>query len=275
MAANQRADRIVAAADGMWARGTRATWDMIGFFRFLLFLIYLAVSVVGFWLGLIAALLGFARLLVRFIKAVLLYGSGGHPPPVGGHRESIGSSVKEEIARLWDTRLLLYADVTRPLARHLVAVRFSLRRFWHWTLMRKLSTVLMSALLVGVPLVFIVPRPHEVQITDDNALAHSDGNVRYLVHALDLDQPARHREYENEYAPYLGKFNPQGIKSQLQIGKCYRLWIVGIRWYYFPRSLFPNIIWAQEIDRTSRVNTGPTLMNSAPLSTSQAPALQP
>jgi hypothetical protein len=275
IAADPRADRIVAAADGLWLRGARAGWDLLGFVRFLLFLGYLAISVVGFWLGFVAALLGFARLLVRLSKATLLYLSGGHPPPVGGPRDSIGSAAREELDRLWDSRMLLYADVTRPLARHFVAIRFSVRRFWHWTLMRKLSTVLVSAVLVGLPLAFIIPRPHEVQITDDNALSHADGELRYLVHALELDDPTRHREYENEYAPYLGKFNPQGLKSQLQVGKCYRLWIVGIRWYYFPKTMFPNIIWAQEIDSRSRVNTGPTLMNSAPMSATPAPAAQP
>jgi len=275
IAADQRADRIVAAADGIWSRGSRAAWDLFGFVRFLVFLIYLVVSVVGFWLGLIAALLGFARLLVRLSKALLLYLSGGHPPPLGGPREGAASAAKEELHRLWDSRMLLYADVTRPLARHFVAVRFALRRFWNWTLMRKLSTVLISAVLVGLPLAFIIPRPHEVQITDDNALSHADGELRYLVHALELDDPSSHREYENEYAPYLGKFNPQGLKSQLQIGKCYRLWIVGIRWYYFPKTMFPNIIWAQEIDKNSRVNTGPTLMNAAPMSASPEAASQP
>jgi hypothetical protein len=103
--------------------------------------------------------------------------------------------------------------------------------------------------LVVVPGLYIVPRAHDVQITDDNAVEYDKktNTTTYLVHALDLHTDNKTREYLNEDAWYLGKINSQGLKSQLQIGRTYRLRVVGIRWYYMP-TLYPNIISATEID---------------------------
>lgn len=260
LSVDERTHRAVGIADAVARRAGYAAWDLFGFLQFLFFLVYLLLSAIGFWLGALAALLGTVRMAVRFTKGALLYMSGGHPPPPGGRAERLPEAARQEIRRLWDSRLLLYADAARPVARQYVAARFAWRRFWYWGVMRKLSTVLVAAFMVALPLVYIIPRPHEVQITDDNAMSHTDGEIRYLIHALDLHDPSDHLEYENEYALHLGKINPQGLKSQLQNGRYYRLWVVGLRWYYFPKTAFPNILWATEIDKDGNEITGGGLL---------------
>jgi hypothetical protein len=267
-----RTANAVRVADGLVAAGRTAlleTWDFV---RFLLFLVYLVLGVVGFWISVFAALIGAIRVALRVLRLIVLWLSGGHPPPRGGRAPTMAGSTKQELERLWDQRLLLYADVARPLARHLFIAQSAGRRFLHWGIPRKFATVLIIAGFVGLPLVYVIPRPHEVQITDDNALSHADGSLRYIIHALDLSDPTRHREYENEYALHLGKINPQGLKAQLQPGRYYRLWIVGIRWNYFPATLFPNILWATEIDANRNAVTGTALLGVPP--TGQKPPAQ-
>lgn len=260
LSVDERTHRAVSFADAFARRTGHAAWDLFGFVQFLFFLIYLLLAAIGFWLGFVAAMLGALRMLTRFAKVSLLYMSGGNPPPPEGRAAHLNAMAKQELQRVWDARLLLYADVARPVARHYVAARFATRRFWYWGIMRKLSTITVASLMVGLPLVYLIPRPHEVQITDDNAMSHADGELRYLIHALDLKDPTNHLEYENEYALHLGKINPQGLKSQLVPGRYYRLWIVGLRWYYFPKTAFPNILWATEIDMNGNEITDPALM---------------
>jgi len=94
-----------------------------------------------------------------------------------------------------------------------------------------------------------VPRPNLVQVIDNNAIRYTDSGrtVRYVINAVDLRDPAHTQEYLNERVWWLGKIDPQGLKSTLLPGRYYRFWVVGIRWYYLP-TLFPNIIAAQEVD---------------------------
>jgi hypothetical protein len=262
--ADRRTADAVRLADGVIAAGWAAVREVWAFVRFLLFLLYLVLGVAGFWIAIIASLLGAFRIALRVVRLVVLYLSGGHPPPRGGQAATMSGAARQELERFWDQRLLVYADVARPLARHIVIARAAGRRFVHWGIGRKIATVMIIGLFVGVPLLYIIPRPHEVQITDDNSLSHADGSLRYLIHALDLDDPTKHYEYENEYALHLGKINPQGLKAQLQPGRYYRLWIVGIRWNYFPATLFPNVLWATEIDANRNAVTGPALLGVPP-----------
>ena len=99
---------------------------------------------------------------------------------------------------------------------------------------------------------------------DNNAVHYTeDGSqVFYVVHAVDLDNPGHTREYVNENAWWLGKINPQGLKNRLQKGRNFRLWVVGIRWFYKP-TLFPNIIGATEIDKQGDP-VAPSLQASPP-----------
>jgi len=108
----------------------------------------------------------------------------------------------------------------------------------------------------------VVPRPQYVQITDDNAMDYEPGanntmTVRYLIHAVDLHSGGAHREYQNEQVWWLGKINPQGLKSQLVPGRYYKLQIVGVRWYFLP-TLYPNIISATETDEAGAVLNEPS-----------------
>lgn len=257
-----RANDVVRAADGLVALGRTAGAEAWGFARFVLFLLYLVLAIVGFWFGLIAAVLGGLRLTLRFLRFMLLWLSGGQPPAVGSTAPTVAGAAKQDLT--WDARLIFYADVARPLARHIVSTQVALRRFWHLGLPRKLATIVMALVFVGLPSLYVIPRPHEVQVTDDNALSHTDGGLLYLIHALDLNDPTVHREYENEYRLFLGKINPQGLKAQIQPGRYYRLWIVGIRWNYFPYTMYPNILWATEIDANGNELTGTALLGQPP-----------
>jgi len=231
-------------------RLVRVVVDVWTFLRFLVFVVYLLIAIIVFWLWVITATIGLVRLLCRALMLVLLSLSGSRVPrPPTPTAPSTSVAVKRELVELWDLRLVAYDEMARPLARHLIGARRATRTFWHWSPFRKAFTLVVTGLLVVVPGLYVVPRAHDVQITDDNAVAYDKktSKTTYLVHALDLHAANKTREYLNEDAWYLGKINSQGLKSQLQIGRTYRLRVVGIRWYYLP-TLYPNIISATEID---------------------------
>jgi hypothetical protein len=231
-------------------RLVRVVVDVWTFLRFLVFVVYLLIAVIVFWLWAITAAIGMIRLLCRALMLLLLSLSGSRVPrPPVPTAPSTSLAVKRELVALWDLRLEAYEELARPLARHLIGARRATRTFWHWSPSRKAFTLMVTGWLVVVPGLYVVPRSHDVQITDDNAVAYDKktSKTTYLVHALDLHAANTTREYLNEDAWYLGKINSQGLKSQLQIGRTYRLRVVGIRWYYMP-TLYPNIISATEID---------------------------
>lgn len=223
--------------------------EVLRFAQFLVFLLYLVVGVLGFWLWGLAFVIGSFRLLLKLTRQLLLLISALHPPPTGWTGGGVAERTRAELQRLWNQRLLLYADIALPVGRQLVALNHSARRFWHLPLLHKLSAVVIAGSFVVLPMAYVIPRPHTVQIVDRNSLSHTDGELRYLIHAIDLYDPLKTREYENEYAAYLGKFNPQGLKASLVEGHFYRLWVVGVRWNYLPVTVYPNIISAEEIDK--------------------------
>ncbi len=242
---------LIGRASAVTHRIARLFVEIWTFLRFLVFVVYLLIAVLVFWLWAIAAAIAMVRLGCRALMLVLLSLSGGRvsrsaPKPTA---PSTSLALKRELVELWDLRMQAYEEVVRPLARHLVGARRATRTFWHWSPIRKAFTLLVTGWLVVVPGLYVVPRSHDVQITDDNAVAYDKktNKTTYLVHALDLRAENKTREYLNEDAWYLGKINSQGLKSQLQIGRMYRLRVVGIRWYYLP-TLYPNIISATEID---------------------------
>jgi hypothetical protein len=192
---------------------------------------------------------GLIRLVFKAVMLVLLWLSGGTAPPRIVPPRTMTATMLLARMQIWDLRLVVYDELVWPLKRHLLRFGRAVERFWHWPLTRKALAAIVIAWLVLVPALYVIPRPHDVQITDDNAVRYdsSTNKTTYLVHALDLHSDNKTREYINEDAWYLGKINSQGLKSQLQHGRTYRLWVVGIRWYYLPR-LYPNIISATEID---------------------------
>ena len=250
---------------GMAALG-RALWrwlvDLVLVLRFVPFVLYMLLAMLGLWFWGLWAAIGFARFGLRAAMAALLRVSRGVAPRPGPP-VSMVEAIRTDVRELWDDRLVVYRRTSRSLARHYIVTRRSLLRFWHWTVPKKSFALLCVAIFIGVPALFVLPRPHEVQIVDNNAIQYSeDGSqVFYVVHAVDIDDPGHTREYVNETAWWLGKINPQGMKNRLQKGKYFRLWVVGLRWFYKP-TLFPNIIAATEID--AQGNPVPPSLQASP-----------
>jgi hypothetical protein len=239
-----RAEATAQAVIGHIKHGVLAVFHAI---RGLLFVVYLVLGVASFWLWLLTLIVGFFLVVIRGVMLVLLWLSGGMPPRQPS--ETIAGAVRRDLDRLWAQRLVAYEAFARPAARHFLRLQRAAITFWHWHLLRKIAAAWFIVAFIGVPALYMIPRPHYVQVTDDNAIHYKNegGRVKYLVHGLDLYDSSTHREYLNEDMWWLGKINSQGLKSQLQVGKYYRLWVVGIRWYYMPQ-LFPNIISATEVD---------------------------
>lgn len=226
------------------AHAIRDTWNVL---RFSIFLLYLLLAILSIWMWMVGAAVGVCRVGLRSAMLVLLRLSRGQSSE---EYESlrVPQSWRNDLRALWNERLDVYRDVAERVAQQYVAWRNATRTFWHWTVGRKAVATILGTLFIGVPALFIVPRPHEVQITDDNAVHHEAGGerVRTVVHAIDLHDPDSTREYVNEDAWWLGKLDSHGLKSELKPGRYYRLWVVGLRWYHGP-TLFPNIIGATEI----------------------------
>ncbi|MGE3276991.1 MAG: hypothetical protein AB7O67_17910 [Vicinamibacterales bacterium] len=263
--------RVVSAVEGIGRFCRRLVVDLWELLRFLPFFFYVVLSLIGFWLWVIGSFFSLIRFFLRIGMVFMLWASGGVPPRPG-RRDSLVEGFQDDLQLLWEQRYAAYVEFARPLAVHYLAAEKAIRRFWHWSVIRKAFVTFSVALFVGIPGMYVVPRPHYVQVTDDNATHYeSDGTqVYYLVHAVDLFSRGQTHEYENEDAWWLGKINSQGIKSQLQPGKYYKLWVVGIRWYKSP-TLFPNIISATEVDRNGKVIEDPDRL----MTTSPVPAAAP
>lgn len=237
--------RIEDGARGFGHWVWRWWWNL----RFLFFAVFLLLSVVLFWLWIVSLALAAVRTVLHLLAASLAWLGGKGPH---GHRSpGTLSNLRQSLRSVWRERMGHYRELARPVARGYVAVRDSMVEFWRWSPGYKLAAIVSTLFLVVIPGSYVVPRPHLVQIIDDNVLEHNNvpnGELRYLIHAADLRKPGKLREYENERAVYLGKVDPQGLKNQLMPGRFYRLWVIGIRWYYLP-TLFPNIISATEVDQ--------------------------
>jgi hypothetical protein len=238
---NARAEARVDAFLHFWYRLLYDLWSVA---RLFVFILYLALAVLSFWVWFVSMVFVMARLLLHAVMTLLLTLSGGLPG-----REAPGdmTGVGAEISHWWRTRGR-YALFVYPLASHYVIAKRATRRFLHWNAPRKALAVLVTATLVIIPGLYVIPRPQYVQIVDNDVLDRNREKIRYLIHAVDLYNTGKTREYENEPVWWLGKLNEQGLKNQLQPGRFYRVWIVGVRWWYFP-TLFPNVISATETDR--------------------------
>src|SRR6185295_18486868 len=102
----------------------------------------------------------------------------------------------------WAERVIGYQTFSRGLARQIVHTRRAGRTFWHLSFSRKILIVMATWFFVIMPLSYVVPRPHYVEVTDDNAVHYlEDGHtVMYLIHAVDLFNRSQTREYMNEDA---------------------------------------------------------------------------
>lgn len=254
------ADRALAFVQRMRDGAARASHDVWHVLRFAFFVLYMVLAIVSIWIWLVEVLIGVIRMGLRAVMIVLLWLSGGiaprpgMPPPL-----SIAEAIRRDLRYFWAGRLRAYDRVARNAAGHIVSAQRATRTFWHWPIGRQIFALAVALVFIGVPLLYVIPRPHYVQITDDNAIHHTkDGKtVIYLVHAVDLFDSNKTREYMNEDAVYLGKVDSQGLKSRIIPGRNYRLWIVGIRWWKYPR-LFPNIISATEVDAQGNTLSDPS-----------------
>ncbi len=252
-----RAERLAAGIE-------HAFIEVWRFLRFLTFIVFLALAILNFWLWVLSAALGLVRLLINALMVGLLWISGGTPPRSGPPAPNVTVAIQRDLDALWQSRLVAYENLARPLARHWVGAQHVMRMFWHWGAGRKATAVLFALLFIAMPAAYVIPRPNYVQVTDDNAVHYDeDGKVSYLIHTTDLETNGLTREYRNEDAWWLGKINSQGLKSQLQPGKNYKFWVVGIRWYYKPR-MFPNIISAIEVDETGATIDRPSRLAAPP-----------
>lgn len=246
-AASTREEQVVARMEsevqGGVARVVRWWWHL----RALFFVVFLLLAVVLFWLWLVSLFFGVIRFALAGLAAVLAW-LGGH----GLHGTGPGSAAQlgQGFRSLWKKRATHYHELARPIAGGVLALRQMLVQWWHWSTGYKFFALVVGVLFIGVPMMYVVPRPHTVQILDDNAIEHRNtagGNVRYLIHAASLSDPGTLHEYENERAVWLGKVDPQGLKAKLVVGRFYRVWVIGIRWRFMP-TLFPNLISATEVD---------------------------
>lgn len=221
--------------------------------RFGLFVIYALLGVVAFWLWFLSSVLLVARLALKAVLTPLLWLADGPPRGPKGVKRGVATAVVSETTLRWQRREILYEELSRPLARGFIEARRVTHRFWHFSLPRKALIAVVGFFLVIVPGMYVVPRPNYVQVIDDNALNHSENGtkVEYLIHAVDLFDGDKTREYRNENMWYFGKINAQGMKNRIQPGRYYKFWVVGLRWYV--PTIFPNIIALQEVDKDGNV----------------------
>lgn len=266
--ATARADAYV---NHVIAGAQRAAHDVWSVGRFLLFVLYLVLAIVSIWIWIIETVFAALRFVVRALMIVLLWLSGGVAPRPGPPARSIAESIRRDLRYAWGRRVHAYQGLATTAATHFVGARRATRTFWHWSIPRQAFALILALAFVGVPLLYVIPRPHYIILTDDNAVHYEDEGkqVKYLVHGVDLFDQSTPREYLNEDAIYLGKVDSQGLKSQLLPGRSYRVWVVGIRWYKYPR-LFPNIITATEVDAAGNTVPNPS---RAPVLSAPAPSM--
>jgi len=247
--------RIEESVDHFLARVRRIVRDSFELVRFLVFVVYMLGAILAFWLWAVSEVMLLIRTVIYGIVQVILWVSGGIPRVPG---ETMTEALRRDLNTRWSQRTRTYATLARPLAARYAYSRRAAVTFWFWSVPRKAMAVLLVMAFVVVPALYIVPRPHYVQVVDDNSLQYdTEGKTMYLINAVDLFEIGKTREYVNETAWWLGKVNPQGLKNRLHPGRFYKLWVIGIRWYWMPR-LFPNIVWALETDSQGNLLENPS-----------------
>lgn len=257
-------EEIEARVDN-WLDGTRRHGvNIFGAFRGLAFFIYLIFAFLSFWLWIGGAIFFIIRAIPFFIGRIMLVLADGVPEVLDEPGLPLGERLQRHSSRAWGRRDLVYERYSTPFARSYIATRDATQRFMHWHFGRKLMFLTVAVFLFGIPMMYIIPRPIYVQLIDDNAInVDSEGVTRYLVHGVGI---YNHKTYEMRNDPnwLFLKFNPQGLQNRLQVGRYYRLWVIGIRWWV--PQIFPNVLWATEID-----STGKPIKNPVPFITPTAP----
>jgi hypothetical protein len=221
--------------------------------RFVLFFLFVLTGILRFWLLGFTLVLHLVRVAIQVLTIPLRTASGASLPRL---------ARRNRPARIGSIGITLHYELVKPLAHLWVESIDTIRCFWHYTIARKTLVIVLTFFLIIVPGSYLVPRPHTVQILDNNVLNNqvtplSGSSVGYLIHAIDTDDPTHTREYVNENAWWLGKVNPQGLKARLVPGRFYRMWVVGLRWWFAP-TLYPNIISVTETDAEGNVLAHPS-----------------
>ncbi len=221
--------------------------------RFLLFSVFIATAILRFWLLSLTLVLHLVRFTLHILTIPLRTASGANPPQSKQGKRTFASS---------HVGLTLYYELFKPIEHVWIELTFAARSFWHYTIARKTLVVVLGFFFVLVPLSYLVPRPHTVQILDNNVLNNQSSKLNaategYLIHAIDLDDPTQTREYANENAWWLGKVNAQGLKARLVPGRYYKIWVTGLRWWIAP-TMYPNIISAAEVDAKGNILEHPS-----------------
>jgi hypothetical protein len=217
--------------------------SVFGTIQFVLFFVFLLTAILRFWLFTVTLVLHLLRVVIYVLTLPLGTVSGANPPR---------SVHKKRHASSYGIGANLHYELVKPLAHLWAEFADAVRSFWHYSVPRKTLVVVMGFFLVFVPASYLIPRPHTVQILDNNVLNNnsngaSANSAAYLIHAIDIDDPSHTREYINENAWWLGKVNSQGLKARMVPGRYFRVLVVGLRWWFAP-TLYPNIISVTEID---------------------------
>jgi hypothetical protein len=246
----------------------RSLWAVISL---VLFIAYFSTAILRFWLWFFCVIFALLAIGVHLATLPLSVLSGARPLRLNAKAES-AKTINVKTAPTGDLSIIPVklipakahdkGNFSWPLKRLLQPVPQALQSFWRYNIERKVIALLMSMALVVLPGMFIVPRPHTVQILDNNSLNYADfkigqSNAGYVVHAVDFDDPEITHEYINENIWWLAKLNSQGLKANLRPGRYYRLWVVGVRWWLSP-ALYPNIIAATELDSKGNVLSEPS-----------------
>lgn len=219
-----------------------------------LFVIYFLTAILRFWLWLVSLFFAFLASCLRLLTVPLSVLSGARPPTPQPKQLPLAVTGNDSAASTPPAPLPSKTRTApaRPIHHFVAPAHSAWHSFWHYSVERKVVAVTLSVGLVVLPAMYVVPRYHEVQVLDNNALNYQDSAIGqstagYLVHAIDISDPSTTRVYINETVWWLGKLNTQDLKARLRPGHYYRLWVVGWRWWYSP-TLYPNIIFATEID---------------------------
>lgn len=221
-------------------------FDIIETFRLLLFLVYIITGVLRFWIWVLEKILGLFRLLIRILTVPLGVVSGVHYSSAYIDNKNVAA-----VKKIWvDIYSNILAEIAIILRSMVITAWVSWAIFWRVSVSRKIILLISSFTLVVLPLGFIVPRPEFVQIVDKNSIADEvgkEGKESYVILGTGFESPNDYRQYVNKDAWWLLKFNSQKVKTILEPGKSYQIWVTGYR-ITVPVEWYPNIIYAIECD---------------------------
>lgn len=241
--AHARAERLSetlsARVDTGLAHSRRAFGEIWALLQVLLFVVYLVLAAVSFWLAALSLLLVVPRLIAHVGMVPVLWLAGG----LRGRGEAGG--LRDEARHWWRTSGR-YQWLVAPDGGPLESLRRGGRRFRQFSMARKLLAVLVTFYLVVLPALFLVPRPRDVRVVDNNMLVVNGTTVRHLVHAQPLGGAGLNDLFRTDGAWWFGHPQPENLRARLRPGRTVRIWIIGVRWWL--PTLFPTIIAVSDPD---------------------------